>query len=140
GITSVVRTRGNPDGHLVLRGGRGATNHRPADIERAAALARTQGVVRPVMVDCSHANSGQDPRRQKTVCQEVIAQLDAAAPALLGLLLESNLVEGRQDWAAGASLRYGVSITDACMGWDDTAALLDEIAGAVARRPARAAQ
>jgi 3-deoxy-7-phosphoheptulonate synthase len=139
GVTSVVRTRGNPDGHLVLRGGRAATNHRPADVAHAAALAQKQGVSRPVLIDCSHGNSGKDPRRQQAVCREIVAGLDAMGPALLGLLLESNLVEGRQDWAPGTALRHGVSITDACIGWDDTAALVGEIAEAVRRRPRRAA-
>ena len=139
GVTSVIRTHGNPDGHLVLRGGRGASNHRPADIERAATPARAQGIARPVMIDCSHGNSGKDPRRQVEVCREVVAHLDAVGPSLMGILLESHLSEGRQDWKPGATLRYGVSITDACMGWDDTARLLDDIAAAVRGRPARAA-
>ena len=139
GVTSVVRTRGNPDGHLVLRGGRTASNHRPADVARAAGLARTHGIARPILIDCSHANSGKDPKRQQAVCREVLAHLDDAGPSLLGLLLESNLDEGRQDWKPGATLRYGVSITDACIGWDDTATLLGEIAEAVRRRPPRAA-
>jgi 3-deoxy-7-phosphoheptulonate synthase len=140
GVTSVVRTQGNPDGHLVLRGGRAASNHRPADIERAVTLARSQGIARPVMIDCSHGNSGKDPRRQQAVCREVVARLDEVGPSLMGLLLESHLSEGRQDWAPGATLRYGVSITDACMGWDDTAQLLDEVAAAVRGRPKLAAQ
>jgi 3-deoxy-7-phosphoheptulonate synthase len=139
GVTSVVRTRGNADGHLVLRGGRAATNHRPADVERAAALARKQGVARPVMIDCSHANSGKDPKRQQAVCREVLADIGPSGASLMGLLVESNLVEGRQDWTQGATLRYGVSITDACIGWDDTAKLLVEIADAVRRRPHAAA-
>jgi len=139
GVTSVVRTRGNLDGHIVLRGGRAASNHRPADVARAAALGRKQGVARPVLIDCSHGNSGKDPARQQAVCREVVAHLDAAGPALLGLLLESNLVEGRQDWAPGAMLRHGQSLTDACIGWDDTATLLGEIADAVRRRTDRAA-
>ena len=139
GVTSVIRTHGNPDGHLVLRGARTTSNHGPADVEHAAALAHKQGIARPVMIDCSHGNSGKDPKRQLAVCREVVAQLDAAGPALMGLLLESHLHEGRQDWAPNATLRYGVSITDACMGWDDTATLLGEIADAVRRAPARVA-
>jgi 3-deoxy-7-phosphoheptulonate synthase len=136
GVTSVVRTRGNADGHLVLRGGRAASNHRRADVDRAAALARKQGVARPVMIDCSHANSGKDPKRQQAVCREVLGELEPSGSSLMGLLVEGNLVEGRQDWKAGAPLRYGMSITDACIGWDDTATLLGEIAEAVRRGPA----
>jgi 3-deoxy-7-phosphoheptulonate synthase len=140
GITSVVRTRGNADGHLVLRGGRATTNHRRADVDRAAVLAGKPGVARPVMIDCSHANSGKDPTKQQAVCREVLTELGPAGSSLMGLLVESNLVEGRQDWKAGATLRYGVSITDACIGWDDTARLLGEIAEAVRRRPQTAAR
>jgi 3-deoxy-7-phosphoheptulonate synthase len=140
GVTSVVRTRGNADGHLVLRGGRAATNHRSADVERAAALARKQGVARPVMIDCSHANSGKDPIKQQAVCREVLSELEPSGSSLMGILVESHLVEGRQDWKPDAPLRYGMSITDACIGWDDTATLLGEIAEAVRRRPAPASR
>jgi 3-deoxy-7-phosphoheptulonate synthase len=85
------------------------------------------------MVDCSHANSDKDPARQAPVCRRVLAEVRAGEPAVLGLMLESNLEEGRQDWAPGATLRRGVSITDACIGWDETRALLDEIAEAAGR-------
>ncbi len=129
GVTSIVRTRGNPDRHIVLRGGRGAPNH--ADVARAAALVAGEGIARPVMVDCSHGNSGKDPSRQAAVCREVLAHLGEAGGALMGFLVESNLHPGRQDWRPGAALRFGVSITDACIGWEETEALLHEIAAAV---------
>ena len=80
------------------------------------------------MIDCSHDNSGKDPARQGPVCREVLAQREAGQAAVLGLLIESHLFAGRQDWLQGRDLAYGVSITDACMGWEETEALLREIA------------
>ena len=137
GVTSIIRTQGNPDRHVVLRGGRAGTNHRPADVERAAAIAVRDGILRPVMVDCSHANSGKDPLQQEVVCREVLEQVRSQPGGpIMGLLLESNLFPGRQDWAPDRPLRYGVSLTDACMGWRETETLLGEIAEAV-RRGAR---
>jgi 3-deoxy-7-phosphoheptulonate synthase len=139
GVTSVVRTQGNPDRHIVLRGGRAGTNHRPADVARAAALAAGEGIARPIMIDCSHGNSGKDPTKQAAVCREVVEQIrQQPGGPVMGLLLESHLHAGRQDWTPNGTLRYGVSITDACMGWDDTEALLVEIADAVRRPHAKA--
>ena len=138
GAAAAVATRGNPDRHLVLRGG-DRPNHGPRDVARAAALVAGEGVARPVLVDCSHGNSGKDHTRQAGVCREVLAQVRGGQGAILGVLLESNLEPGRQDWRPGAPLRYGVSITDACMGWAETEALLEEIAGAAAARRAAAA-
>jgi 3-deoxy-7-phosphoheptulonate synthase len=131
GTTSAIRTQGNPDRHVVLRGGRARANHHPEDVAHAAALVAEQGIARPLMIDCSHGNSGKDPSRQLRVCREVLDQVRGGQRAIMGLLLESNLVAGRQDWRPGAPLAYGVSITDACVGWDDTEALLHEAAAAV---------
>jgi 3-deoxy-7-phosphoheptulonate synthase len=140
GVTSTIRTCGNPDRHIVLRGGRTGSNHRREDVEQAAALVAGQGIARPIMVDCSHGNSAKNPTNQVTVAQEVLTQLPAGTGPrpLMGLLLESHLVGGRQDWKPNEPLRYGQSITDACLGWDETAALLGEIAKA-ARAARRAA-
>ena len=137
GEAAVVSTTGNRDRHLVLRGGGGRANHHREDVERALELVADQGLARPVMVDCSHDNSGKDHTRQGEVCRAVLEQVRSGQNAILGLLLESNLEAGRQPWAPGAALRRGVSITDACIGWDETEALLHEIAAAV-RRPRRA--
>ena len=134
GVTSAIRTQGNPDRHVVLRGGRAQANHGPEDVRRAASLVAGEGVARPIMIDCSHGNSGKDPARQRRVAQEVLEQVSAGEDAVMGLLVESNLVAGRQDWKPGATLAYGVSITDPCLGWDDTAALVREAAAAVAAR------
>jgi len=132
GQSAVVRTNGNPDRHIVLRGGSGVTNYDRDSIEAAAEAVRGEGVVRPIMVDCSHANSGKDHTRQAPVCREVMRELPAGGCAsLMGLLLESNLQPGSQSWEVDAELERGVSITDACMGWDETQELLYEIAEAV---------
>ncbi len=138
GATAAVVTRGNPDCHVILRGGGGRSNHGPAQVTRAAQLVGDLGVPRSVMVDCSHANSDKDPARQGPVCREVLAQVRAGQEAVVGVMLESNLEAGRQDWSPGATLRRGVSITDACIGWDETESLLDEIAAAAAGHVPRA--
>ena len=129
GRSAVVRTNGNPDRHIVLRGGAGKPNYDVACIEAAALAVRSEGIARPVMVDCSHANSGKDHTRQAPVCREVMRGMPGGGGAsLMGLLLESNLRPGTQQWEAGAPLERGVSITDACMGWEETERLLHEIA------------
>ena len=123
-----VETRGNPDAHLVLRGGERGPNYRARDVAHAAELLAPLGLARPVLVDCSHANSGKDPRRQPDVLRDVLAQREAAASPILGVLVESHLEPGRQALRAGEPLAYGVSLTDACLGWDETEALLREAA------------
>ncbi|MEN8184417.1 MAG: 3-deoxy-7-phosphoheptulonate synthase [Myxococcota bacterium] len=138
GRAGVVHTRGNSAGHVVLRGGRGGPNYGPAHVARAAELCRKHDLARPVMVDCSHDNSGQDPTRQPAVCRALLEQV--GDPALMGVLLESHLRPGRQDFAPGAPLEHGVSITDGCIGFEETATLLYELAEAVrcaSPRPAR---
>jgi len=127
GVAAVVRTRGNPDRHVVLRGGGGRTNYAAADIRAAADLVAGEGVTRPVMVDCSHGNSSKDYSRQGLVARDVLETFRSGEKRVMGVLIESNLAEGRQDWTSG-TLRRGVSITDACIGWDETAVLLEELA------------
>jgi 3-deoxy-7-phosphoheptulonate synthase len=134
GSTTIVRTRGNPDRHVVLRGGAGRPNYGSADVARAAALARGQGLERAVLVDCSHDNSGKDLARQAAVCRDMLRRLREGEPGLLGVSLESNLRAGRQAWKGIERLEYGLSITDPCLGWEETEALLREAAEAVARR------
>ena len=135
GRSAVVTTTGNPDRHLILRGGGGRTNFARADVASAAAIAAEQGIARGVMVDCSHDNSGKDAARQGAVCRAVLSELRGAPPgALLGLLIESFLEPGRQTWRKGEPLARGVSITDACIGWSETETLLGEIAQAVRGR------
>ncbi len=133
GQTTVVRTTGNPDVHIVLRGGNDGPNHGVAHVQAAKEAARrVTGHARPVMVDASHGNSGKDHRRQHLVVEDVLGQWRSADHGLLGLMLESNLQPGRQDWSPEAPLQHGVSITDACIGWDETVTLLHRCADAVA--------
>ena len=123
GHTSIVRTTGNPDVHMVLRGGGGKSNYSRADIAYVnVLLEEAKASNRPILVDCSHANSNKDYRKQPQVFDSVIAQIAAPTPALLGVMLESHLVEGKQP--LGPDLTYGQSITDACIGWDETERLL----------------
>ena len=128
GGVTISRTRGNADCHVILRGGGGRPNCSAAHVERAAALVRALGSARGVMIDCSHDNSGKDPARQAGVCRAALRSRRLGEAGLLGLSIESNLRAGRQSWQADRPLEYGVSITDACIGWDETAALLDEVA------------
>jgi 3-deoxy-7-phosphoheptulonate synthase len=128
-----VETSGNADAHLVLRGGARGPNfgadHVAAAAERLAPLA----LARPVLVDCSHANSGKDPARQADVLRDVLAQFQQPGTPLLGALLESHLEPGRQELRAGISPAAGRSITDACLGWDETESLLRSSAEIVRR-------
>ncbi|MEN9230683.1 MAG: hypothetical protein Q6L68_07240, partial [Thermostichus sp. DG02_5_bins_236] len=91
-----------------------------------------QGIPRSVMVDCSHDNSHKDYRNQGSVCREVLRQYQAGQRALMGVMVESNLNPGKQTWCEGAPLKHGVSITDGCIGWEETADLLQEMAATVA--------
>lgn len=131
GAASIVETPGNPYRHIVLRGGSCGPNHTVEDISRTVHLAADDVVRRPVLVDCSHDNSQRDHTRQARVCREIIARAHPCREALLGVMLESHLNPGRQSWAPGQDLAYGVSITDACIGWEETEELLHEIAGGV---------
>jgi len=124
GRTSVVVTRGNRSGHVILRGGRERTNYDPETVAEAAAALEAARLAPRLMVDCSHANSGKQHERQQAVWSSVVGQRAAGNAALMGAMLESNLAEGRQDLADVAALRYGVSITDACIGWEETERLL----------------
>jgi len=134
GLTAVLKTTGNPDRHIVLRGGGGKANFDPDAIARAAQLVAGEGIARPIMVDCSHDNSNKDHTRQLHVCREILRQLSHGQPAIMGISLESNLKAGKQTWKKGVALAHGVSITDACIGWEETEELLHEIAATVRQR------
>ncbi len=125
GKTCVISTRGNPWGHLILRGGHGGPNYDADSLADAAARLAAADLPPRFLVDCSHANSSKDYRRQPLVWDDVIAQRLAGNAGILGLMLESNLSEGRQDLGRDlTALRRGVSVTDACLGWDETERLL----------------
>jgi 3-deoxy-7-phosphoheptulonate synthase len=134
GAPAILHTTGNPDGHVILRGGRGAPNHGAEGVEDALAKLRAAGLPERVVVDASHDNSGKDPERQADAAGEIADQIADGSPAIVGVMLESFLVEGRQDLEGGAPLTYGQSITDACMDWDRTASVLDRLATAVRAR------
>ena len=134
GTPAILHTTGNPDGHVILRGGRGAPNHDPAGVERALALLRAAGLPERVVIDASHDNSAKDPARQVVTAREIGDQVGSGNPAIVGVMLESFLVEGRQSLDGGESLTYGQSITDACIDWETTVSLLDDLAAAVRAR------
>jgi 3-deoxy-7-phosphoheptulonate synthase len=125
GYTAIVRTKGNPFGHVVLRGGRKQTNYDEDSIHDAIAALRKDGQDAALMVDCSHANSNKQHARQEEVAHSVIAQRAAGNDALIGLMIESFLFEGNQPVSPNLSeLKYGVSVTDACINWDTTERIL----------------
>jgi len=131
----VVTTTGNPDAHLVLRGAGSATNYDAASVDSAARALAEAGLAPRLLVDCSHGNSAKDYRRQPEVAADIARQLASGSQAIAGILLESHLVAGRQDIVAGRSgLRYGQSVTDGCIGWDETVRVLDGLADAVHSR------
>ena len=126
GATCIVRTSGNPDAHLVLRGGTGGPNYHAADVAAAkSALAGRPGE-RRIMVDCGHGNTSKGYHKMPAVFRDVLAQWRAGEKAILGFMLESNLVAGRQDMTG--ELTYGQSITDPCIDWPTTETLLGEAA------------
>jgi 3-deoxy-7-phosphoheptulonate synthase len=131
GSVAAVQTHGNPNAHLVLRGGASGPNYSEQHVEAAAGATLRKGLARPVWVDCSHGNSGKDHRLQAHACRAVLEQVRAGRNAIGGLLIESNLCEGQQTWQAGQAGPRGVSITDACIGWGESEWLLGEIAAAV---------
>jgi 3-deoxy-7-phosphoheptulonate synthase len=134
GNAAIVSTTGNPDGHLVLRGGKGGPNYGPEAVAAAAAQLAAEGLPARLMVDCSHGNSNKDYRRQGEVLRQVAEQVAGGSLHVMGVMLESHLVEGSQKIPTDLSqLTYGQSITDACIALDTTLALLDELAGAVRR-------
>ena len=133
GRLAVLRTRGNPDAHLVLRGGCAGPNHDPLGVARSVRSLGRLGLRRGVLVDCSHGNSGKQPARQAQVCRDVRDQWRAGQGGLMGVKLESHLLPGRQEPSRPALL-YGTSVTDACIGWAETETLLKELAASLGRK------
>ncbi len=139
GQVSVVHTRGNAFAHVVLRGGSNGPNYTPEHIRAAEAALEKIGATQSIMVDCSHANSEKDHRKQSRVLAAVIDQLEAGNTSITGVMVESNLEAGNQPLNLADGLRYGVSVTDACVDWNETEALmLDLDRAAASRAPARA--
>jgi 3-deoxy-7-phosphoheptulonate synthase len=134
GVAAVVSTRGNPECHVILRGGTSGPNHHEKDVLEVCAALEGAGVSGRVMVDCSHANSGKNHENQPAVAAEVGAQIAGGAHNIFGVMVESFLVGGNQDHTKVEKLEYGKSITDKCLGWDDTDTLLRGLADSVRQR------
>ncbi len=125
GIACIVETKGNEYVHVILRGSRERPNYSPEDVEQTVKLLNAKGMNHRIMIDCSHANSRYDHNQQVAVWDSVIEQYSCDNTAIMGVMLESHLFEGRQDFPKDPSqLKYGVSITDSCIGWETTERLL----------------
>ncbi len=134
GCTSVIRTTGNEHSHLILRGG-SAPNYGEKAVAQAEELLAKAGLPSSIVIDCSHGNSNKDHKRQVAVLEDVIGQIRAGNRSIVGMMLESNLVEGSQKIQADLSkLVYGQSVTDACIGWEDTEAAVRAAADALRSR------
>jgi len=133
GQVAIVETRGNDDCHIILRGGK-TPNYDAAAVQAACAELAKARLQERLMIDCSHANAAKDFKRQAAVAADVGRQLAGGERRIVGVMVESHLVEGRQDLQAGKPLAFGQSITDGCLGWDDSVRLLDGLAASVRER------
>jgi 3-deoxy-7-phosphoheptulonate synthase len=133
-VAAIVETRGNEDCHVILRGGASGPNYSEARVAEVARQLEQAGLPARVMVDCSHANSDKDYLRQTEVARDLARQVAEGSPVIFGVMMESFLVDGRQDVESGSPLVYGQSITDACISWERTQPLLAELADAVRAR------
>ena len=124
GRTCILRTTGNPDGHMILRGGRSGPNYHEEYVEEAESLFRRDDLEAALVVDCSHANCGKDHTKQERVLRSVIDQRVRGRDSIVGFMLESNIVAGSQTLAEDGDLAYGCSITDNCLGWEETEEML----------------
>jgi 3-deoxy-7-phosphoheptulonate synthase len=136
GMAAIFETRGNDDCHVILRGGK-SPNYDATHVAQCCAALRAAGLREQVMIDVSHGNSGKSHRRQIEVARDVAAQVAGGDARIIGVMIESHLEEGRQDLVPGVPLKRGVSITDACLGFAQTAPLLEELADAVRVRRSR---
>jgi 3-deoxy-7-phosphoheptulonate synthase len=133
GRAAIAATAGNGDCHIILRGGK-APNYDAASVEAACGVLDQAGLPPRIMIDASHANSSKKPENQPQVIDAVAAQVEDGDRRIIGVMIESNLVAGRQDLVPGKPLAYGQSITDGCIGWDQTVATLERLARAVRQR------
>ncbi|NVJ57200.1 MAG: 3-deoxy-7-phosphoheptulonate synthase, partial [Vibrionaceae bacterium] len=133
GHSAIVETAGNPDCHIILRGGK-EPNYSAQHVQAIKSELEGSGLPQKVMIDFSHANSSKQYQRQMLVAEDVAGQIANGEDAVFGVMIESHLVEGRQDLVDGVAPTYGQSITDACIGWDDTEKVLRQLAGAVETR------
>ncbi|GAD80107.1 3-deoxy-7-phosphoheptulonate synthase AroG [Vibrio ezurae] len=133
GHSAIVETAGNPDCHIILRGGK-EPNYSAEHVASIKEQLNASNLRQKVMIDFSHANSSKQYQRQVNVCEDVAAQIAGGEQAIFGVMIESHLVEGRQDLVDGKACTYGQSITDGCIGWDNTEKVLHQLADAVALR------
>jgi len=131
GHSAIFTTAGNDYTHVILRGGSDRPNYDRVSVASVTAKLESSGLNPRLMIDTSHANSQKQYLKQVEVCRDIIHQIKTGQDNIFGLMIESHLVEGRQDFTAGAELTYGQSITDACIGWEDSEKLLHELADAV---------
>jgi 3-deoxy-7-phosphoheptulonate synthase len=134
GRPAILHTAGNPDGHVILRGGRGAPNCGREGVAKALEMLASAGLAERVVIDASHDNSAKDPAKQMLAVSEIGDQVAGGNAAITGVMLESFLVEGRQDLGTADSLTYGQSVTDPCIDWDHTVTALKGLAAAVRAR------
>ena len=134
GTTAIFSTTGNEDAHVILRGGRQGPNYDAAAVAAAKIAMDKAGQLGGLIIDASHANSEKDYRQQERVCKNLCAQIEGGDARIAGVMLESHLVAGRQDLKPGQALTFGQSITDACIGWEETKVCLAELAEAASRR------
>jgi 3-deoxy-7-phosphoheptulonate synthase len=134
GHTAIFKTAGNEDTHIILRGGTNGPNYDAASVAEACKLLEAANLRGHLMVDLSHANSSKQHRKQIEVAQDIGGQIRGGSRQVFGVMIESHLVEGRQDVNPEKPLTYGQSITDACIGWDDTVPVLEGLAAAVSER------
>ncbi|MGI9254908.1 MAG: 3-deoxy-7-phosphoheptulonate synthase [Thermomicrobiales bacterium] len=134
GLSGIVATRGNPDCHVILRGGKDGPNYDAASVETTLGLLRGAKLAERVMIDTSHGNSGKDYRRQPDVARSVAEQVTEGQRGIIGVLMESFLVDGAQKVVPGGDLVFGQSVTDSCMGWEMTLPVLETLAGSVRAR------
>jgi 3-deoxy-7-phosphoheptulonate synthase len=137
GRPAILHTAGNPDGHVILRGGRGAPNCDREGVAAALEMLATAGLAERLVIDASHDNSAKDPEKQVHAAATIADQVAAGNAAIVGVMLESFLVEGRQDLGEGESLTHGQSITDPCIDWEHTVTVLEGLAAAVRTRRAK---
>jgi 3-deoxy-7-phosphoheptulonate synthase len=134
GQAAIFSTTGNEDVHLILRGGKNAPNYDAESVDKAARQLEKAGLSNHLMIDFSHANSQKQHQRQLDVCQDVSRRIADGDQRVVGVMVESNLVPGNQKVTIGESLVYGQSITDACLGWDDSVKVAQQLAEAVRTR------
>jgi len=134
GRPAILHTAGNPDGHVILRGGRGAPNCDPQGVAGALEMLAGAGLAERLVIDASHDNSAKDPEKQMLATAAIADQVAAGNEAIVGVMLESFLAEGRQDLGEADSLTYGQSITDPCIDWEHTVTALEGLAAAVRTR------